>query len=105
MTQGAPDLKLPYKDLPNVPEIFADGLELITFNGQFAKVTLTVDRMDEPRPGNKKPTGNKVTAARLVLSPNAVIDLHNRMSQLIAVLEQSGVVKRQPPFAIKSTVQ
>lgn len=105
MTQGALDLKLPYKDLPNIAETFIDGVHLMTFNGQFANLILTANRMDEPHPGNKKPTGAKVTAERLVLSPDAILDLHNRMSQLIAVLEQQGVVQRSAPVAIKNTVQ
>lgn len=101
MTQGAPDLNLPYKDLPSVPEVFVDGMHLMIWNGQFAHLTLTVNRMDEPK-GQKKPSGTRATAARLVLSPNAVIEIHNKLSQLIAMLEQSGVVKREAPVSVGS---
>jgi hypothetical protein len=100
MPQGPkPFDDFPYKDLPQVAETFADGIHLMTFNGQYAHLTLTVNRPDEPKPP-KKPTGHKATAARLVLTPNLLVTLHNQLSQLMAALEQSGAVKREHPAII-----
>jgi hypothetical protein len=89
----------PFKDLPQVAEIFADDVHQLWFNGHYAHITLTVNRADPIKPP-KKPTGHKVVAARLVLAPEALILLHNQLSQLIGALEQSGAVKREPPAII-----
>jgi hypothetical protein len=49
--------------------------------------------MDDPAPPNP-PTGKKYTACRLVLPPLAALDLVNKLQQLVALLEQQGIVKR-----------
>jgi hypothetical protein len=36
-------------------------------------------------------------AARLVLRPDAAVDLFMRLQRLIALMEQRGIVKREPP--------
>jgi hypothetical protein len=89
----------PYKDLPEVTEVFADDLELTMFNGSHATFTFTVDRVLEFQP--PKPKGYKATAARLVLTPNAMLKLVNNLNQIVAGLEKSGAVKREEPAIIR----
>ena len=84
---------LPYKDDPAVQEVSADSLELLSFNGQFAHLTLTVTRLEETLEGEEQ-KGTRSTAARLVMSPNLLTNLYNKMSQLVSAMEQKGMVTR-----------
>jgi len=84
---------LPYKDNPAVQEVFADSMELLTFNGQYAHLTLTVNRLEETAQGDE-PKGTRTTAARVVMSPNLLTTLYNKMSQLVGAMEQQGLVTR-----------
>jgi len=101
MSKGPTPFDFPFKDIPEVNEIFADDMHLMTFNGQYAHFTFTVDRMDEFKPGvNKKPTGKKVAVARLVLTPTAMLKMVNSLNQIVGALEQQGTVKREQPAII-----
>jgi hypothetical protein len=99
MAQGPTPFEFPYKDLPQLMEAFADDMHLMSFNWQFAHITLTIDRLEDVKPG-QKPRGQKVTSARLVLTANALIKLVNSLNQIMGALEQSGAVKRQQPAII-----
>ena len=103
MTKGPAD-DFPYKDLPDIREVFVDGFHQMMFDGHHAHLTLTVNRFHEIKPP-KKPTGQKVTAARLVLTPEALMKLYNQLTQLVAALEQSGTVKREIQVPQSGTVQ
>lgn len=99
------DAAFSFKDDLNVREIFADGLHLITVEGTTAKITLTVSRPDDPKPGRKgPPSGYKIPVARLVLSTPAFAHLFNQMSQIMHILEAQGVVKREGQV-VRPTVQ
>ena len=84
-----------FKDNPTITETFADGVHLITVDGSNAKITFTASRSDPPKPGNKAPTGAKVVTARLVLSAPALTALFNQLQQLMAGMEQMGVIQRE----------
>lgn len=89
------DHAFPYKDTHAVVETFADGLHLVTVDGSTARITLTVSRGDPPKPNQKgPPTGQKVTAARLVMPMPAFLHLFNQMNQLVVGLEQQGHIVR-----------
>jgi hypothetical protein len=96
--QGLTD-HYPYKDLPDVAEIFADDMHLTTFNGAFATITFSVDRTLEAEP--PRPKGYKATAARLVITPNAMLKLANTLNQIVGELEKMGAVTRVEPSIIK----
>lgn len=73
-------------------ETFADGVHLAIINAATATIVLTVSRADTPRSGKQgPPSGEKVTAARLVLPTAAFLDLYNRMHRLVAELQQRRV--------------
>ena len=93
MTKQPEKTHLPYKDNPAVQEVFADSLELLSFNGQFAHLTLTVNRLEETLAGEDQ-KGTRTTAARLVMSPNLVMTLYDKLSQLVGAMEQQGLVIR-----------
>ena len=86
------DHAFPYKDVPGVMKTFADGVHLVSVNVTTATIVLTVSRADAPRSGHQgPPSGEKVTAARLVLPTAAFLDLYNRMHRLVAELQQRRV--------------
>ena len=91
-----PTMQITYVERPEVSETFADTIEKLSFDGQTLRMELCVTRMDDPTPPNP-PTGKKYTACRLVLPPLAALDLANKLQQLVAMLEQQGIVKRNVP--------
>ena len=93
MTKAPETTHLPYKDNGTVQEVFADSMELLTFNGQFAHLTLTVNRLEETAPGEDQ-KGVRCTAARIVMSPSLLTTLYNKMSLLVGAMEQKGLVTR-----------
>jgi hypothetical protein len=97
--------KLPeirFVDRPEVTETFADSIRGLSFDGQTMRIEFCTVRMDPPRtPENR--TGQQYPACRMVLTPNAAIDLYGRLQQIIQALEKSGAIQRTPPTP--STVQ
>ena len=84
---------MPYKDLPEVAEIFADKFCLIHFNGQVFHIELAVSR---PTPTDQ-PGEFSIThypAVRLVLTATCAAQLRDSISNLLAQLAESGVIKR-----------
>jgi hypothetical protein len=89
-----------FKDDLAVREVFADGVHLITVDGTVAKITLTVSRPDDLKPGFKgPPKGHKVAVTRLAMPAAAFATLFNQMNNLMLLLEKQGLVKREgvPP--------
>jgi len=87
-----------YVDLPGVSEIFVDSFGSILFDGQTARIELRVTRMDEPLPPNQ-PTATKYPACRLVLTPNALLELSSNLQNIINALIKQGVLKPVQPEA------
>jgi hypothetical protein len=83
-----------FKDIPSVAEAFADGVHLVTVDSTTTRITFTVSRSDPPQTGNKRPTGQKAVAARLVLSNPAMAELFNQLNRMVHALEQQGIMKR-----------
>lgn len=83
-----------YTDRADVSETFADHCENVVFDGQALRVELGVTRYGKPAGG--KPSAQRVTASRLVLTPQASLQLYNQLAQIVNVLEKKGIVtKRQ----------
>ncbi len=83
-----------FVDRPEVLETFADSIRAITSDGQSTRFEFCVSRMDKPNPP-KPPTARQYPACRLVLTPNATLDLFNKLQQIISALEKTGAIKRE----------
>jgi hypothetical protein len=95
-----------YKDIPTVPETFADGVHLLTVDGSTMRIVFTVSRSDaEQQPGSKSPRGQKATAARLVMPLKGFAELYNKLDQMVSGLESQGLLKRERGEGLKATVQ
>jgi hypothetical protein len=99
-TQASPQMR--FADRPEVSETFADAIRAIGFDGQTMRFEFCVTRMEHTQPPNP-PSGCQYPACRLVLTPNAAIDLFNKLQRIMGALEQSGAIKRNTPTA--QTVQ
>jgi hypothetical protein len=89
-----PKIEISYQDLPDVSETFADSVEKISFDGQSWRVEFCITRMNEPRPPII--SGKKYPACRLVLTPNAGIDLANKLKGIVEQMEKQGLIKVMP---------
>jgi len=83
-------------DNPAIVETFADSINAFSFDGQTMRIEFCTTRLDEPKPQNPQ-TATRHPICRLVLTPTAALDLFNKLQKLVTALEQSGVLKREPP--------
>ena len=84
-----------FEDRPEVSETFVDSIQAIHFDGQSMRLTLCTTRYEPDKPPDS-PTGVRVPACRLVLTPNAALDLFNKLQQVMKHLESAGVVTKGP---------
>ena len=90
-----PVTELPYVDRPEVQEIYADQVRLIHFDGYSVRLEFAVVR---PRvAGPDRAEASVYPTARLALPPHAAISLKEQLDQLVAKLEQQGVLRRIAP--------
>lgn len=87
--------KLTYIDRPEIPETFVDSLENVLMDNSVLRLEFVVNRLDRPRPPSP-PTGKKYTACRLVLPMPAIIQVANKLNQLIAALQAQGTLQIIP---------
>src|SRR5262249_22095068 len=81
-----------YVDRPEVSETFVDSLEKISFDGTSIRLELTVNRFDSPHSTGVW-TGRKVTACRLITNPSGLLSIAGALNNLIASLQQQGILK------------
>jgi len=94
--------RITFVDRPEVTETFADSVRSLGFDGQTMRIEFCSVRMDPPTSPEIR-TGRQSPTCRMVLTPNAAIDLYGRLQQVIQALEKSGAIQRTPPTP--STVQ
>jgi len=82
-------------DRPELSETFVDSLALSTFDGAAARLTFCVLRMQEPEPG-KPAQFKRYPVCRMVLTPDATVELFNRLNQMMGALQKLGLVKIEP---------
>ena len=87
-------VQISYVDRPDVSEVFADFTDKISFDGQVWRLDFCITRMDEPNPTTI--TGKRYPVCRLALSPNAGIDLANKLKAIMEMLEKQGLIKQVP---------
>ena len=89
-------------DRPEVSETFADSVIGVAIdNIGVAKIILGVTRAEPPKP-NQQPTAARVTAARLVLTLPALVQLQQ---QLTIVLSQLPKAPNMPAAPASPTMQ
>lgn len=88
-------MAMPYVDRPEVQEIYADQIRLIHFDGYSVRLEFAVVRPHMASENRAESTIYPV--ARLALSPHAAINLKEQLDQLVALLEQQGVLRRTAP--------
>jgi hypothetical protein len=91
-------------DRPELDETFADSMGLSTFDGAAARLTFCVIRMQDPQQG-KQAQFKRYPVSRLVLTPDAVVELFNRLNQMMAALQKLGLVKIEPGKAPQAVEQ
>ena len=85
-----------YIDRPDLTETFVDNVRHVTFDGATVRVELAVTRFEETS-GAAPAVAKQYPASRLVLRPDAAVDLFVRLQRLIALMEQRGIVRREQP--------
>ncbi|HEX9140556.1 MAG TPA: hypothetical protein VF848_12255 [Steroidobacteraceae bacterium] len=87
--------QVPYVDLPDLAERYVDQVRLTHFDGQTVRVEFAVSRPHVVQANRSESALYPV--ARLVMSPFCALALQEQLSQLLRVMEQSGVIKRVSP--------
>jgi hypothetical protein len=82
-------------DRPELNETFVDSLALSTFDGAAARLTFCVTRMQDPQPG-RAAQFKRYPVCRMVLTPDAAVELFNRLNQMMGALQKLGLVKLEP---------
>jgi hypothetical protein len=95
---GVSPPKLRYQDIPDLPEIFADSIGQWIFDGQNLRIEFTVTRLD-PGGSRDQPTGRRLPAARMVLTPVCAVELIRQCQQLMAALEKAAANAQQAAAA------
>ena len=95
---GMPLPKLRYQDIPDLSETFADSIGQWIFDGQNLRIEFTVTRLDAGG-GRDQPTGRRLPAARMVLTPLCAVELIRQCQQLMAALEKAAANAQQAAAA------
>jgi hypothetical protein len=90
---NAPRPRLRYQDIPQLSETFADSIGQWIFDGQMLRIEFTVTRLD-PGGSPDQPTGRRLPAARMVLTPMCAVDLIRQCQQLLATLEKAASMQQ-----------
>jgi hypothetical protein len=94
--------KLRYQDIPDLKETFADSIGQWIFDGQMLRIEFTVTRLD-PGAAPEQPTGRRLPAARMVLTPICAVELIRQCQQLMAALEKAAANMQQAAGAKTAT--
>jgi hypothetical protein len=89
--------KFDYVNRPDVNEVFVDAVHSLIFDGQTFRLEFVVNRMNEPKPGDKVPTGRQYTCARIVFTPRGGLDLANKLNNMLGAMEKQGMIKKNEP--------
>jgi hypothetical protein len=90
----SPPPKLRYQDIPELQETFSDSIGQWIFDGQMLRIEFTVTRLD-PGGSPGQPTGRRLPAARMVLTPVCAVELIRQCQQLMAALEKAAANMQQ----------
>jgi hypothetical protein len=85
---------VPYIDLPDVREIFADNVRVMMFNDGVLRMELTVTRTGEFNSPTAQPQGRAYPAARLAITTTAALQMHGHLTRMLDSLEKQGLIHR-----------
>ena len=92
----SPQPQIQFVDRADLSETFVDSIRNVTFDGATVRAEMCVTRFEEgATPGSA--AAKQYPATRLVLRPDAAVDLFVRLQRLIALMEKRGIVKREQP--------
>ena len=91
-----PQPKVEYVDRADLGETFVDSVRNVTFDGATVRAELCITRFEEGTPPGSA-AARQYPASRLVLRPDAAVDLFVRLQRLVALMEKHGIVKREAP--------
>lgn len=77
-------------DRPDLAETFADSVHAMVWDGQTVRAELCVTRY--PEAPSSAAEAQRYPVCRLVLTPPAVVELSNRLQQVMLILMQTGVL-------------
>jgi hypothetical protein len=83
-----------YVDLPELSEVFADGIRVALFDGYTFRFEFTTTR---PRKEGDNFALDIYPVARLALSPSSAVELRNKLSEVISILEKQGTLRLNVP--------
>lgn len=89
-----PDGQVRYIDIPSVQETFGDSFGLSFFDGNNVRLEMCATRLDDPS-GEGPPTARKYPVCRLVMTPEATVELFNHLQNMMVALQQAGLVKTE----------
>jgi len=92
----AAEPKKQYVDRADLTEVYADTVGNVTFDGSTIRAELCVTRLEESKPPAAA-IAKQYPTCRVAMRPDAALELFARLQQLIARMEQHGLIKRQQP--------
>lgn len=85
-TPSTPPTPPPFIENQQIAETFADGLHTVGIGSGVLTLTFSVTRTEDGKP----PKLTRSPAARLVLTLPGAIELHQKLSAVLAMLQQSA---------------
>ena len=82
-----------YVDRPEISELFADSVQSVIYNSSVARIELAVTRFSSEK-GVNPPKAERVTAARGVLTTQAMVELFGQMKNILDQLESRGTIEK-----------
>jgi len=96
---ATPPAPPPFVDNPNVGETFADSLQSVGIGSGFLTFTFAVTRTEDGKP----PKLTRSPAARLVLTLAGTLELHQKLTAVLTMLQQQGAAAAAAAQAPAST--
>jgi hypothetical protein len=85
-----------FKDIPELPETFADSINRWSYDGHTLRIEFTVTRFDWDGP-DSVPASLRYPVCRLVLSPKAAAELIERLQKFSGETATGGMAHGPAP--------
>ncbi len=88
-----PPAPIEYVDRPELMEIFVDTINSLHLREDGARIEFCVTRLDTTSKTNPKKK-KRIPACRLVLTPDATVDLINQLNHMAKTVQQERLQKK-----------